>query len=1361
MIHKNIRTVHQLDYIYGQLETLVDLMDERAVNEMSSGSEKDLKKLFSIMEEEAIKIYTSLPEPITSDRFFELSYFTQNLDESLKCLNYNYFKTTMLPDFQMGWHNVEWGQLCQLYPYLAILAARSEGKCFAPETEIVMFDGKIKQIKDIQIGDLVMGPDNTPRTIFSIHKGIDEMYEVEQKMFKNYIVNSKHDMYFKKWSHYYKDGNWRTLYSDESKAKEIIMEAKELDAQTEGYFHNIFGVGVNGWDLPEKDLLIEPYFLGYWLGDGDKSSTSIATIDNEIVDYVTDYCERLELKISHHPHSISYKIVSPDWIKKDKRFKGNTLLNWLEMYNLINNKHLPVDYLTASRKQRLELLAGLIDSDGHNPKDKKNSLSFTQKDEIFIKQVQKLCWSLGFRANFSQHTYKTNATKSGSATTCTLYLSGNLSQIPCKIERKKSINVFDESKSPQRRGLSIKKLGVGEYVGFTCDKDHLFILADGTIVKNSFEFSLAYPLWKMYGYRKPTDMNPINRQTELRREGCILTNEYKLGKRLLEKVVEEIKINPLLKERLKPDIRGEGELGKQRIETKNGCIIELRSADSSPRGLHPGWFIVDDLLDESSLYSQEQRDKIRNYFYSDIMKALEKRGGTIVVVGCVNPNSIVLTSDGLRRMSDLSPLGNTIREKQLIEYKNKIANRNGFDTSSHYWYNGLTKTKKIVLEYGIEIEGSYIHPLWKMYRNGIPNWSQIQELGVGDYVGLKIGGGFGDATLIDLRDFKNNINPRNKNTFIVPDEVNEELAYLIGLWIADGSFEKTGRITIVKRNKGIQNRVLNNRLGVKFEVSQEFKMRSQCKTLLNLFEFLGVPLTRAENKDIPTKIFQSNKETLVWFLRGLFDGDGNCYVDKNGSISVNLSSVSENLIRNVQQVLIQMGIVGSKMKRPPAISKLVKGKFDLHVLVINGWDAEIFIKEIGFPSSGKGDKVLPELMNREIGTNCCYIPYQKEIIKGIRFEKPRRSRGKVNRLLPFSSQEVVNKRMRLSTLQIVHDWFIKWGAKGECTEQLKRNIKDKIVYLPIKKIEESECYTVDFHIPDSHEFIANGVISHNTPFHDRDLYYSLRNDKQFKFFEYPAIFPDGTLTAPNRWSFEDLDKEYKSNGSIIFSRELLVVPVSDASTIFPWSILENAFRGMHNYTLVTNRDSFPVKFKYVTVGCDFAISANIGSDSSVFSVWGEDEYGCYWLLYIWKGQGKSHLEQIAKIKEIERNFRPDEIVAEKNGFQQIMLNIAYEHGVKAITPFTTDGWNKKDLKEGLPGLAILFEQSRIKLPRGDQYSIEQSDWLCGEFNTITIKPDSGKLESAGGHDDGPMSSFLGIKGSSMNKKKTNFEFSFA
>lgn len=277
------------------------------------------------------------------------------------------------------------------------------------------------------------------------------------------------------------------------------------------------------------------------------------------------------------------------------------------------------------------------------------------------------------------------------------------------------------------------------------------------------------------------------------------------------------------------------------------------------------------------------------------------------------------------------------------------------------------------------------------------------------------------------------------------------------------------------------------------------------------------------------------------------------------------------------------------------------------------------------------------------------------------------------------------------------------------------------------------------------------VVAVGTPFHHEDLYSFLRRDDKWKMFEYPAIFPNGELAAPNRYNMETIEDKKKSLGSLIFSREILVVPVSDVSTIFPWNILEKSFVGMHEFKLVENINSFPKKFVKVKIGCDFAISGAIGSDSSVFSVWGLDQFGDWYLLHIWRGQGKSHNEQIAKISQIERNFNPNCVVMEVNGFQRVMADIAKERGVRNIIEFNTTGFNKKDIYDGLPGLAILFEQGRIHLPRGDEYSREQTDWLCGEFNSITIK-DNGKLESASEHDDGAMSSFLAIKG---GEKQTN------
>jgi intein/homing endonuclease len=855
----------------------------------------------------------------------------------------------------------------------------------------------------------------------------------------------------------------------------------------------------------------------------------------------------------------------------------------------------------------------------------------------------------------------------------------------------------------------------------------------------------------MYGYRRPSEFNPVSLDIARRREGLLVTNKYKLGQKLLGKIATEIKENDALHERLKPERKDEGTLGRERIETRNGCEMNLRSADSTARGLHPDWIIIDDYGDNNWIYSKEQRDKAIENFYGDIMKTIE-RGGTINIVGCVSMDSTIITRDGLRKIGNLCPVEN-YKEKGLYEYEIEVLGKNGWNKTSHYWCNGLTKTKKITLKGGYELECSLIHPLWKMNENGCPDWCESKNLKVGDWIAVKDGYDF-DGEKIDLTEFYSNYNVTYKHKNIkIHNSVDRDLAYLLGLYVADGSFEDTGRITIAKSIEGIRKFLLE----YGFVKGQDIKLRYNSKYLIDLMQYLGFTKATAISKHIPEKIFKADKETLKWFLQGMFDGDGGCYVDKDSSIQINYSSISKQLIYDLHNILMAFGIFSSIKERPPGISERVRGKHNLYRINIAGYDSRLFLEKIGFRFSGKSDKVAEDLLSSIRSKNSSYrrIPHQKDLIKKVRKEKPRRKRGEVSTLPPFHSQEVVSTNISRESLKIVSDWFVENNAKGEFTDQLIKNTNENLVYLPITKIEDSENYTVDFHIPNKHNFITNGIVSHNTPFQESDLYAYIReNDKTFKYFEYPAVMPDGTIVAPHRWNMEELEKEYETNGPLIFSREILVVPISDGSTIFPWDILEKSFIGMQDYRLVTNRDSFPIKFKFVSVGCDFAISGNIeNADATVFSVWGVDDYENYWLLHIWRKQGASHNEQIGKLKEIERNFRPDEIVAESNGFQKVMLSIGREHGIKNITDFNTTGWNKKDLYEGLPSLAILFHQGRMRMPRGDVQSKEMTDWLCSEFNSITIKPDSGKLESAGQHDDGPMSAWLGIKCISASKDK--------
>lgn len=80
----------------------------------------------------------------------------------------------------------------------AFIASRNSGKCLAEGTQVLMYDGSIKKIEDINYGDLVMGDDSTPRTICGTTNGIDDLYEIEHIGAVRYIdpitytVNSHH-----------------------------------------------------------------------------------------------------------------------------------------------------------------------------------------------------------------------------------------------------------------------------------------------------------------------------------------------------------------------------------------------------------------------------------------------------------------------------------------------------------------------------------------------------------------------------------------------------------------------------------------------------------------------------------------------------------------------------------------------------------------------------------------------------------------------------------------------------------------------------------------------------------------------------------------------------------------------------------------------------------------------------------------------------------------------------------------------------------------------------------------------------------------------------------------------------------------
>lgn len=272
-------------------------------------------------------------------------------------------------------------------------------------------------------------------------------------------------------------------------------------------------------------------------------------------------------------------------------------------------------------------------------------------------------------------------------------------------------------------------------------------------------------------------------------------------------------------------------------------------------------------------------------------------------------------------------------------------------------------------------------------------------------------------------------------------------------------------------------------------------------------------------------------------------------------------------------------------------------------------------------------------------------------------------------------------------------------------------------------------------------FLISGTPYSTAP---NELYNLVKADKRFASFEYPIIFPDGRPLAPDRYTFEDILQKKEELGTMVFSREYLVIPIADSSTIFPYEFLMKSTIGMENITFADTIDYFPFKLQRVVVGCDFAVSGNIGADYTVYTVWGIDFMDNYYLIAIHRQKGMSHNEQVDKIVLFNTLFKPNKIVCEANGFQSILSGLARERGLKNIETFTTTEGNKKDLHTGLPSLSAMFERGQIKIPYAVGPTRDMVKIVFGEFSSITFRSDRGKLEAVGAHDDICMSSFIAI-----------------
>lgn len=386
-------------------------------------------------------------------------------------------------DLDLWEHQVEGVRQLLAYPNGVVKIPTGGGKCLAPETRLLMADGSVKEAQDVKAGDRLMGQDSEARTVLSVCSGKGEMYRIVPTRGDAWVCNAPHVL--------------TLVHTSTGEVIDIPLNEYLTRNRTFKHEHKLFREGVDRFESKTWPLF-EPYFVGLWLGDGTKARYSgqldqvtITNVDSEVIEYLHDLAEDYGCYVNtciYGSRAPTHRIVG----QRDGKHRDNLILDNLRSVFPVTQR-LPAAYLTASRKDRLELLAGLIDSDGYLHR---TSYEIIQKDAEIAEQVTFLARSLGFRALFSYKVVNGGIYHRVS-------ISGDTAEVPVRIERKKNYRERNNAwKDASRTGFYVVPLGRGPYVGFTLDGNGRFLLEDFTVTHNTAcEALIARFLWEERGWR--------------------------------------------------------------------------------------------------------------------------------------------------------------------------------------------------------------------------------------------------------------------------------------------------------------------------------------------------------------------------------------------------------------------------------------------------------------------------------------------------------------------------------------------------------------------------------------------------------------------------------------------------------------------------------------------------------------------------------------------------------------------------------------------------------------------------------------------------------------------------------------------
>jgi DNA gyrase subunit A len=422
---------------------------------------------------------------------------------------------------------------------------------------------------------------------------------------------------------------------------------------------------------------------------------------------------------------------------------------------------------------------------------------------------------------------------------------------------------------------------------------------------------------------------------------------------------------------------------------------------------------------------------------------------------CVVGDTRVRTAEhGTIRIADLVPEAEPNSEHDLDI---KLAGRNGeLVAATKFFHSGSHPTRRIRTKVGYELTGSQNHPVLCLSAvAGVPTllWKLLEEIEVGDYL---------VASRAEVP----------ASTLAGPADL--DAALLAGAFVSEGfvsknraGFNNTDREyfdAVVAAYDGVVGgaRYVSSRSILSGSLLHELDIQNLTdlhKSVLTELAELG-----SAAKRVPEFVWRSGPDMKATFLQSLFHGDGSASLLPRNTVQVSYSTRSSRLAADVQQLLLEQGIVSR-------ICSYDNG--EIKVYIGNRRDAELFAERVGFLGSkqAKLRKILGSLPAIAAGLGSDHVPFLANFVR-----RPEAARTAAD-----------HTWLTVNNVDRIDRWERRWAELAdrltdETLDVIEPLTDGRFYYAEVTEVADAgvqPVYSVRVDT-DDHAFITNGLVSHNT-----------------------------------------------------------------------------------------------------------------------------------------------------------------------------------------------------------------------------------------------------------------------------------------